>query len=252
MNYTVKELAELAGISSRTIRYYDKIGLLKPQRINANGYRVYGNQEVALLQQILFYKELEFPLEEIRKFLQDPEYNEQEALEEQKKLMIQKRDRIERLMCTLEQTLQEMKGERTMSNEEKFEAFKQEQLKENNERYEKELKELYDEETIRKSNEKFENMTEDEMETFQLIAKQILEELKVARETKDPAGEKSQALAAKHREWLDYTWPSYTKEAHRGLADLYVSDPRFIQYYDDVAGEGAAEFFRQAIYVYTE
>src|SRR5699024_2884173 len=96
-----------------------------PQRINANGYRVYGNQEVALLQQILFYKELEFPLEEIRKFLQDPEYNEQEALEEQKKLMIQKRDRIERLICTLEQTLQEMKGERSISNEEKFEAFKQ-------------------------------------------------------------------------------------------------------------------------------
>lgn len=252
MEYTVNKLARLSGVTERTLRYYDKIGLLHPCRMNSNGYRIYGKKELYKLQQILFYKELALPLEKIKNLLDGSGNDESCILKEQFTLLKKKREHLDSLLKLIEKTLKEKKGEIKMTDTEKFEAFKQQQLKENDERYEKELKELYDEETIRKSNDKFERLTEDQMEEMQSTAKQILVDLKEAKETKNPAGKKAQQLAQLHREWLDYTWPEYTKTAHRGLADLYVSDPRFIQYYDEVAGEGAAEFFRKAIYVYTE
>ena len=80
MEYTVQRLADLAGVSSRTIRYYDEIGLLKPARINSSGYRLYGEKEVDRLQQILFYRELEVELENIKKIINGPDFDELKAL----------------------------------------------------------------------------------------------------------------------------------------------------------------------------
>src|SRR5699024_498303 len=137
---------------------------LKPARINSSGYRIYGQKELSKLQQILFYRELEMALEDIRKIMNDPDFNEVEALKGQHRLLKKKQERTENLLHLIDRTLKEKRGEIKMTDKEKFEEFKQEQLKENTSKYEEELKELYDEETIEASNEKFESMTEDEME----------------------------------------------------------------------------------------
>src|SRR5690606_40360990 len=98
MNYTVKQLSKLAGVTVRTLHYYDQIGLLKPEVITENGYRQYGDQQLVRLQQILFFKELEFSLADIVKILNSPQYNQREALQDQFRLLELRKHRLEILL----------------------------------------------------------------------------------------------------------------------------------------------------------
>lgn len=160
MEYTIKALAKLAGVSTRTLRYYDEIGLLKPCRINSSGYRIYGQEEVDLLQQILFYREMDMKLEEIRKIISQKGFNIDKALENHYSQLIAKREQIDQLIATIEKTIDTRKGERSMSDKEKFEGFKKEAMKQNEESYGKEIREAYGDEVVNASNKKFMNMTE--------------------------------------------------------------------------------------------
>ncbi|MGP6139177.1 MerR family transcriptional regulator [Jeotgalibaca sp. A127] len=250
MEYSIKKLGELAGVSSRTLRYYDTIGLLKPKRINSSGYRIYGQAEVDRLQQILFFREFEIPLEEIKSYLDDPEFKNSEALTNHRQQLLAKRERLDHLLKTIDKTIQHIKGESGMTDKEKFEGFKQKQLDENEQKYGNEIREKYGKDTIEKANKKFGNLSEDQYNQLQEMASQILNDLQAAMKTNDPSGEEAQAVAALHKEWLAFTWPSYSKEAHRGLADMYVVDERFKNYYDGPAGEGAAQFLRDAIRIF--
>ena len=110
MEYTVQKLARLSGVSGRTLRYYDQIDLLKPARINSSGYRIYGQKEVDQLQHILFYRELEVSLDEIKKIMNDPEYDEAEALQQHFEKLAKKRARLDRLLETVEKTIASKKG----------------------------------------------------------------------------------------------------------------------------------------------
>ena len=94
MEYTVKKLSLLAGVSARTLRYYDEIGILKPARINSSGYRIYGKEEVDRLQQILFYRELDIGLDNIKKILSSPDYDDIVALSEHKRALLAKREQL--------------------------------------------------------------------------------------------------------------------------------------------------------------
>ena len=123
MEYTVKALAELSGVTPRTLRWYDRLGLLKPGRLTQAGYRLYGPAEVDRLQQILFYRELEVPLAEIGAILDDPNFDRQAALEEHLRALSDRRSRLDDLILTVQQTLQEAKGEIMMQDKEKFRAF---------------------------------------------------------------------------------------------------------------------------------
>ena len=96
--YRIKELANMSGISIRTLHYYDQIDLLKPSRIEENGYRLYDEGAAGRLQQILFLKELDFPLSEIKRILDDPYFDEMEALQMQRKILVEKRDRLTRII----------------------------------------------------------------------------------------------------------------------------------------------------------
>lgn len=250
MEYSIKKLGELAGVSSRTLRYYDTIALLKPKRINSSGYRIYGQAEVDRLQQILFFREFEIPLEEIKSYLDDPDFNNNEALADHRQQLLAKRERLDHLLATIDKTMQHIKGETEMTDKEKFQAFKQKQLEENEVKYGNEIREKYGKDTIEKANKKFANLNEDQYDKLQAMATQILTDLQIAMKTNDPSGEEAQAVAALHKEWLAFTWPSYSKEAHRGLADMYVMDERFTNYYDEPAGEGAAQFLRDAIHTF--
>lgn len=251
MEYTVKKLAKLAGVSARTLRYYDQIGLLSPKRISSNGYRIYGQEEVDLLQQILFYREMDLPLEEIRRILQNPGYDREKALEGHLSALMQKRQQLELLIDNVTKTISAWKGETMMTDQEKFEGFGWRIVEENETRYGREIREKYGEETINACNEKVGRMTAAQWKGAQELENQIKEKLKAACAQKDPAGPLARELCDLHRQWLCMFWKEgmYTKEMHCNLAEMYVADERFRAYYEDVV-PGGAVFLRDAIRAY--
>lgn len=159
MEYTIKKLGQLAGVSTRTLRYYDEIGILKPARISSSGYRIYGQKEIDILQQILFYRELGFNLSDIREILSSPDFDKVKALKEHKKRLIEKRSQIDLLIKNVEKSIAYTEGRIKMSDKEKFEGFKQRLIEKNEEKYGEEIREKYGAEAVEKSYENFRNMS---------------------------------------------------------------------------------------------
>lgn len=250
MEYTVKKLAELAGVSPRTLRYYDEIEILKLARINSSGYRVYGEREVDRLQQILFYKKLWIELEQIKGVLDDSGFDITNALADHRKALLAKRDQLDQLIANVEKTIAVKKGRSSMTDKEKFEGFKEKMIDENERKYGKEIREKYGEDMVNQSNAKLQNMSEAELEQANHLAEKIHISLAEAMKTGDPSSEPAQKTAELHKQWLMYYWPKYSKEAHAGLGDMYIADERFKAYYDKER-DGAAEFLRDSIYIYT-
>jgi DNA-binding transcriptional MerR regulator len=250
MEYTVQKLATLARISSRTLRYYDEIGILKPARINSSGYRIYGQKEVDRLQQILFYRELGVSLETIKEIVTAPSFNGAQALREHREKLLEKRAQLELLIANVEKTIALTEGRITMSDKEKFAGFKKKMIDENEKKYGQEIRQKYGEETVEKSNAKFMNMTEEQYKAVTNLEKELMNTLAQAIKTGDPASGLAQKAADLHKQWLSFYWPEYSKEAHAGLAQMYVDDERFKVYYDKIQ-PGTAEFLRDAIQIYT-
>jgi DNA-binding transcriptional MerR regulator len=250
MEYTIQKLARLAGVSTRTLRYYDEFGILKPARINSSGYRIYGEKEVDKLQHIMFYRELGVDLETIKNIVSASTFDEMNALKNHKEKLIEKRNQLDNLITNVEKSIAEKEGRIKMSDKEKFEGFKKSMIEENEEKYGKEAREKYGEETVEKSNAKLMNMTKEEYAEFEKLGEQLKETLKEAFKTGDPASELAQDAARLHHKWLTFTWDGYTKEAHAGLAQMYVDDERFRANYDKEQ-PGTAEFLRDAILIYT-
>ncbi|MBP7073416.1 MAG: MerR family transcriptional regulator, partial [Clostridia bacterium] len=159
MEYTVQKLGKLAGISTRTLRYYDEIGILKPARINTSGYRIYGQKEVDRLQQILFYRELGVSLDSIREIVTAPSFDGAKALREHRRKLLEKREQLDLLIANVEKTIALTEGRISMTDKEKFEGFKQKLLDDNEKKYGKEVREKYGEDAVEKSFNKVKNMT---------------------------------------------------------------------------------------------
>ena len=249
MEYSIDKLAKLAGITTRTLRYYDAIGLLSPRRVSTNGYRVYGQKEVDLLQQILFYRELGVQLNEIKNIVQSKNYDGSAALQGHLSTLKAKKEQLELLIVNVEKTIAALKGEIKMSDKEKFEGFKQKMIEKNEQQYGKEIRKRFGDAVIDGSNAKMMKLTADQYEAWQKLSMQINESLKIAFEQGDPSGELAQQVCEMHKAWLEYSWTHYSKEAHLELAQMYVSDPRFKEYYDNIE-EGCAEFLLEALKVY--
>ncbi|WP_342599355.1 MerR family transcriptional regulator [Psychrobacillus sp. FSL H8-0483] len=251
MEYTVQKLGQLAGISTRTLRYYDEIGLLKPARINSSGYRIYGSVEVDRLQQILFYRELGVNLDSIKEIMTSETFNGATALKEHREKLLEKRAQLDLLIENVDKSIQLTERSITMSDKEKFEGFKQKLVDNNEDKYGKEIREKYGEDAVNKSNAKVRGMSEAQYEEVTNLEQQVLDNLKAAMKTGDPSGDIAQKTAGLHRQWLSFHWDQYSKEAHAGLAEMYVADERFTAYYDKIQ-PGAAEFLRDAILIYTK
>ncbi|ALC92150.1 MerR family transcriptional regulator [Bacillus sp. FJAT-18017] len=251
MEYTVQRLADLAGISARTLRYYDEIGILKPARINSSGYRIYGSAEVNRLQQILFYRELDVPLETIKDIIIAPGFNEVAALRGHREKLLEKRRQLELLIANVEKTIKSKEGSSTMSDKEKFEGFKQKMIEENEEKYGDEIRQKYGKDEVEQSYAKVKSMTPEQHEEVTKLAVEVQRTLAEAFKTGNPAGELAQKAAGLHKKWLMFYWSSYSKEAHASLAQMYVDDERFTSYYDKDQ-PGTAKFLRDAIHIYTE
>ncbi|WP_113930004.1 MerR family transcriptional regulator [Bacillus sp. P14.5] len=250
MEYTVKKLGQLAGVSTRTLRYYDEIGILKPARINSSGYRIYGENEVDRLQQILFYKELGVELEEIKKILDDPGFKITSALADHREKLVDKRHQLDQLIKNVDKTIAMKEGRRKMSDKEKFEGFKNKLVEDNERKYGNEIRTKYGEETVNQSNAKLQNMSQEQFEEANKLAEDIHTTLAQAYKTGDPSGDLAQKAAEMHKQWLMFYWTEYSKEGHAGLGDMYVEDERFKAYYDKDQ-DGIAQLLRDAIYIYT-
>jgi len=249
MEYTVKKLAQMSGVSSRTLRYYDEIGLLKPARINSSGYRIYGGNEVDLLQQILFYRELEVSLEDITDIMNQPSFDQMTALKNHQNQLKKKRAHLDNIIANVELTIACKQGGITMSDKDKFEGFKEKMVEDNEKKYGKEIREKYGDDTVDASNAKMMGMSQEDYQALTKLGAEIFSLLEKAYETGDPASELALKLAEKHKEWLMYSWSTYSKEAHAGLAEMYVADERFTAFYDKHV-QGGTEFLRDAILIY--
>ncbi len=250
MEYTVQKVGKMAGISTRTLRYYDEIGLLHPARSTSSGYRIYGSAEIDRLQQILFYRELGIGLDDIKNIVTSPSFDEMKALKDHHKKLLIKKAQLEQLIITVEKTIAKNEGSIIMNDKEKFEGFKQTLIDENEKKYGQEIREKYGQDTIDKSNQKFKNMTEGQYQELAELSAKLEHTLALAFKAGDPASELAQEAADMHRQWLCYYWDSYSKEAHIGLAEMYVADERFTAYYDKEQ-PGTTKFLRDAILIYT-
>jgi DNA-binding transcriptional MerR regulator len=250
IEYTIKKLANLAGVSTRTLRFYDEIGLLKPKRINSSGYRIYGQQEIDLLQQILLYREMDVPLENIQLMMYSPTFDKVKALQEHYEKLIVKRQQLELLIQNVKKTIAAQEGRLTMTDKEKFEGFKHKLIADNEATYGEEVRAKYGDDVVDQSNQKLKNMTEAEYKKLTQLEAQVIQSLVEAFASGDAASDKAQEAVKLHKKWLTYYWHEYSKEAHLGLADMYVEDERFKQYYDKHQA-GLAEFLRDAIKVFT-
>ena len=252
MEYTIKKFGELSGVSTRTLRYYDEIDLLKPCRINSSGYRIYGEKEVDLLQQILFYKSLDMRLEEIQKILKNPNFDINKALLDHYNQLISRQEEIERLIKTVEKTIECRRGGIKMSDREKFESFKNNKIIENEEKYGEEIRKKYGEETIEKSYDKFSKLTKEEIDIMNKTEDDMIMSLKELIKNKDLDSSTARKVYEDHRKWLSYTWNKYSKEAHISLVEMYIHDERFAKYYIDKVGEDCVEILRDCIVKYAE
>lgn len=249
MEYSINKLSKMAGVSTRTLRYYDEIGLLTPQRVTESGYRVYGELQVDALQQILFYRALGVELLKIKEFLYADDFDKTKSLESHLIALLEKRAQLDALIQNASRTISAMKGETTMTDKEKFEGFKQKMLEENERKYGTELEEKYGRDRIDASNARIKEMTFERYSEAEQLEAEIETALTVALQDGNPAGELAQKVCALHEKWLRVYNPQYTKEYHREMGELYVADERFTAYYDKIA-PGCAIFLRDAITIY--
>lgn len=246
--YTVKGLARLAGITVRTLQYYDAIGLLKPSRRTAAGYRIYRNRDLFILQQIMFYRELEFPLDRIKSILGSRDFGLVAALESHKKMFLEKSRRVERLIMTIDRTIKNLEEKTMLKDEELYEGFTKEEVKQLK-KYEKEAEAMYDPAIVVESRKRVRSMTKEQWQAVRAQGDEITRRL-ASLVGKDPgSGEVQEAIAAHYAHLHNFYTP--TLQMYRGLGELYVTDARFRAHFDKYA-KNLADFIKKAIDIFCE
>ena len=239
----ISEVAKLTGVTVRTLHYYDEIGLLKPGQVTEAGYRVYDESDLAVLQQILFFRELDFPLEDIRKIMQHPAYEQESALRKQKELLMQKRSRLDGLIALVDKTL---KGEHDMS----FRQFDATQIEETRKKYAEEAKQRWGATAAYAEYEKKASHRSDaQQKMLEGEGALILSEFGRNRFLAPDSAE-AQTLVKRWQEYITAHYYTCTKEILSCLGQMYIGDERFTQNIDEY-GAGTAAFMAEAIAVYT-
>jgi len=242
-HYTVKQLADLAGVSVRTLHYYDKIGILKPEMYTASGYRQYGEEAVVRLQQVLFFHELDFRLEEIGRIISRPDFDVLEAMQAHRTLLLKRAERIDGLIATVDKTIKKLKGETDMQIREYYDGFSDEQV----EKYRQEVRERWGEDTLKESEERVIAMGKENFTALQAKGNAIFRAISDSME-KGFVSDDVQGQVARWREWLE-NFHHYSDEAALGLGRTYSSDPRFAEFFREI-NEDLPEFLTKAIEYY--
>jgi len=240
MVYTVKQLADLAGVSVRTLHYYDEIELLKPSFVGENNYRYYADEALYRLQHILFYKELDVGLDAIRAILDDPAFDVQAALHEHRRALRARVRRLSSLIDTIDHTLLHLKGEVPMSNDELFAGFTPEE----EERYTQQAREQYGAEEVDASYKLWKSYTPQKQQAIMREGQAIYTDM-VAAMPHGPLSDEVQQIVARWHEHLRYFYEPFV-ERLEGLGQLYVDSPDFANKFRQMHPE-LPEFMQQAI-----
>jgi DNA-binding transcriptional MerR regulator len=247
--YSVQQLARLAGVSVRTLHHYDHIGLLKPSARTPAGYRQYGETDLLRLQQILFFKELDFPLADIQAILDQPGFDQVQALHDHQRLLQAEADRLGRLLNTIEKTISRLTEDSMtmtpMTDEELYEGFTPEQI----ERYTREANERYDPKIVAESNRRVKNMSKVQWQTVKDEGGAVAQQLADLMD-KQPSDAAVQAAIARHYAWVDNFWHP-TAESYRGLGQGYAEHPEFRAFYEKYR-PGLADFLCAAMNYYAD
>lgn len=251
---TIKKLSEITGVTKRALRFYEENELIKSTR-GENNYRMYDESTLDQVQLILFFKYFGFTLAEIKEVLAKDKNAQMALLSAQRQKLEVQQAQIKRVLTTLDQTILEHNGGNKMTEEEKFAAFKEEKIAENEATYGTEIREKYGEEVVEQSNQKFKGLTQAQMARMDEIHAELGEKLGQYIESGQNNAQLAQEIFILHQEFLKLTWPNdhYSFEAHRGLGAMYVADPRFSKFYVDLTGkENAAEVLNQIIQGYAK
>ena len=245
--YMINEISKLTGVTIRMLHHYDKIGLLVPSKRNNSNYRVYSEEDVARLYQILLFKELEFTLKDIKRILDDEGFDREEALKVHKKLILEKKNRLEKIIESIDDTIRNIGG-KTMSKKD-FKAFSYDEIRNHQEKYKEETEQKYGKsDAYKESKEKTSKYSKNDWENIMEDAGVIYEELAKLMD-RNPANDEVQVLVQKWRDYISNNFYNCTIEIFRGLALMYVADERFTNNIDKY-GEGLAQFLSDAMNIY--
>ena len=238
----IKEFAALTGVSVRTLHYYDEIGLLKPAFVDEQkGYRDYNEKSLERMVEILFYRELDFPLKTIAQILSSPDYDKSEAIRKQKELLTLKKERLERLINALDQA---EKGETPMN------TFNNNEYETARNRYAEEVKQRWgNTDAYKESEQKTAGYSADKWNNVSDGLNAVLAEFALIKGSDSPESETAQTLVKKLQSYITENFYTCTPEILKGLGQMYVADERFKANIDK-NGKGTAEFIAEAIGIY--
>lgn len=249
MKYRVKELAEIVGVSVRTLHHYDEINLLKPEYISESGYRLYIYKNLERLQQILFFKEIGFSLDEIKIILDDPNFDRKKALASHKKLLLKKKERIEEMIKTVDKTINSIKQGEKMKEKEMFKGFNMDEIEKHKKIYSEEVKEKWgNTNAYKESDLKTSKYNKDDW-------KRISNDMeKIYKKIIDNMDKGIQDISIKEaieelRNHITNNFYNCTPEIFKGLGNMYVDDERFTKNIDKYK-KGLSVFLRDSINYY--
>ena len=242
MRLSIGSLSKLSGVSIRALHHYDQIGLLQPSEVAESGYRYYDDAAIERLWQILFYRELDFPLAEIGEILDSPSFDRNRALTEHRNLLTQKRERLDRL---IELVSNAMKGEQNME----FKPFDTSEIDALREQYAEEAKARWgNTDAYRESTKRAAQWTEADKKRMEVESGEIFSGFAALVGT-DPADARVQELVARWKAFISQSYYNCTNEILAGLGQMYIADERFMKNIDKF-GAGTAKLMSDAIAVY--
>ena len=245
--YSVGQLAKLAGVSARTLRHYEDKGLINPSR-DESGWRIYGENDVKRLAQVLAMKACGLPLNTIRRLFACDETDVHAALVAHLETLRAQGDSLTSAIARTEAAIAAIERMDGMTAKDAFESMKEQGLRDFEETYGQEARERYGDDVLDAANARMMALSRDEWDAKELLEESIKVQLRLAMASGDENSEESVELARMHARWIRIHWGNgYSKEAHLGLAQGYLADPRFTAYYDNACGEGATEFLVRAL-----
>lgn len=238
----INDVAKLTGVTVRTLHYYDEIGLLRPEEINQSGYRIYTEKSLEKLQQILFFRELDFPLDEIKELMEKSSFDEKLAMRRHMELLVKKRERLDRIIGLLSNKIE---GGGEMS----FKEFDSTEIKAAKEKYAQEVKERWgNTDAYKESQKKTRGYDENKWKDVLGNGGSILQGFAECRECQ-PDSQQAQRLVKKWQDYITENFYTCTKEILSCLGMMYTGDERFTENIDRY-GKGTAEFMAKAIEIY--
>lgn len=247
MYYKIKEVADMVGISVRMLHHYDKIGLLKPESASPAGYRLYIEKDLERLQQVLFFKELEFSLQEIKDIIYSPNFDRRYALEAQESLLIRKKERLEEIIKIVRKTIKSIDGGLEMDKTEMFKAFDMSEIEKNQEKYAEEIKQKYgNTDAYRESQIKTSKYTKEDWDTMTAEGDRVLNRI-ISLMDKGPAGPEVQKAVGELKQQITDRLYNCTPVIFRGIGDMYANDKRIVE-----NKEGSGRFLQEAIHTYCD